>query len=40
MTFALYLENLNFAHNFFTIRCRAFIFDMCVSYDKTFWMEP
>ena len=40
MTFDLHLESLNFAHNFLTIRHTAFIFDMCVPYDKTILMEP
>ena len=29
-----------FAYNFFTLRDRAFIFGMCVPYDKTFSMVP
>ena len=40
VTFDLHLENFNFAHNFLTIRHRAFIFGMCVPYDKTFLMVP
>ena len=38
MTFDLHFENFNSAHNFLTIRHRAFIFGMCVPYDKTFLM--
>ena len=34
VTFDLHLENFNSAHNFLTIRNRAFIFGMCVPYDK------
>ena len=41
VTFELHCENFNFAHYFLTIsmiyRHRAFIFDMCVPYDKTFY---
>ena len=33
VTFDLQLENFNFAHNFLTIRHRAFIFSVCVPYD-------
>ena len=33
VTFDLHLENFNFAHNFLTIRHRAFKFNMCVPYD-------
>ena len=40
VTFDLHLENFNFVHNFLTIRHRAFIFGMCVPYDKTFPMVP
>ena len=34
------LSHFWFAFNFFTFRDRAFIFGMCVPYDKTFPMEP
>ena len=30
------LPHFWFAYNFFTLRDRAFIFGMCVAYDKTF----
>ena len=38
VTFDLYLENFNSAHNFLTITHRAFILGKCVLYDKTFPM--
>ena len=37
-TFDLHLKNFNSAHNFITIRRRAFILGRCVPYDKTFPM--
>ena len=40
VTFDLYLENFNSANNFLTIRHRAFVFGMCVPYDKTFLIVP
>ena len=40
MTFHLLLKNFNSVHNFLTIRDRAFIFGMCVPYDKTFLIVP
>ena len=40
VTFDLHLENFNFAHNFLTVRHRAFIFGTCVSYDNTFLVVP
>ena len=38
VTFDLHLENFNSAHNFLTTGHKAFIFGMCVPYDKTFLM--
>ena len=34
------LSHFCFAYNLFTLRDRAFIFGMCVPYDKTFPMVP
>ena len=36
LTFDLYFENFNIDHNFWTIRERSFVFNMCVPRDKTF----
>ena len=33
---AAWTKNFNLCHNFPTIKDRAFIFDMCIPYDKTF----
>ena len=38
VTFDLHFENFNSAHNFLTIRHRAFILGRCVFYDKAFPM--
>ena len=40
MTFDLLLKNFNIGHNFFNLRDKAFIFGMCVPYDKTFPAVP
>ena len=40
VTFDLLLKNFNIGHNFFIERDRAFIFGMCIPYDKTFPTEP
>ena len=40
VTFDLLLKNFNIGHNFFIVRDRAFIFGMCIPYDKTFPTEP
>ena len=36
VTFDLHLKKFNISHNFFILGDRAFIFDMCDHYDKTF----
>ena len=33
-------KNFNLGHNFQTFKDRAFIFHMCISYDKTFQTVP
>ena len=33
-------KNFNLGHNFQTNKDRAFIFHMCIPYDKTFHMVP
>ena len=38
--FDLLLKNFNIGNNFQTRNDRAFIFHMCISYDKTFHMKP
>ena len=38
LDFDLDFEKFNSVYNFLTIRQRAFIFGMCVPYDKTFLM--
>ena len=40
VTFGILLKNLYIAYNFLTIRDRAFKFDACGSYDKTFLLVP
>ena len=40
MTFDLLLKNFNIGHKWFIERDRAFIFGMCIPYDKTFPTEP
>ena len=40
VTFDLLLKNFNICHIFFIVRDRAFIFGMCIPYDKTFPTEP
>ena len=40
LTFDLLLKKLNLGHNFWTKRDSAFIFHMCISYDKTFLSIP
>ena len=40
VTFDLLLKNFNIGHNFFIIWDKAFIFGMCVPYDKAFEMVP
>ena len=40
VTFDLLLKNINIGHNFSIIRDSAFIFGMCVSYDKAFPTVP
>ena len=38
--FDLLLKNFNIGHNFYVLWDKAFIFGMCVPYDKTFPMVP
>ena len=40
VTFDLLLKNFNIGHKFFILGDRAFIFGICVSYDKTFPTVP
>ena len=40
MTFDLLFKNFNIDYYFFILRDRAFIFGMCVPYDKTFPAVP
>ena len=40
MTFDLLLKNFDIGHSFFIERDKAFIFGMCIPYDKTFQTEP
>ena len=40
MTFDLLLKNFNIGHKCFIERDWAFIFGMCIPYDKTFPTEP
>ena len=40
VTFGLLLKNFNIGHNFFILWDKAFIFGMCVPYDKAFPMVP
>ena len=40
VTFDLLFKNFNIGHNFFIVRDRAFIFGVCIPYDKTFLTEP
>ena len=40
MTFDLLWKNFNIDQKFFILKDRAFIFGMCVPYDKTFPTEP
>ena len=39
-TFDLLLKNFNVGYNFFILWDKAFIFDMCVPFDKVFPMVP
>ena len=40
VTFDLLLKNFNIGHNFYILWDKAFIFGMCIPYDKTFLTEP
>ena len=40
MTFDLLLKNFNIGHNLFVLRGRAYIFGICVPYEKAFPLAP
>ena len=38
LKFDLLFKNLNLGHNLWTVRDRAFIFHMCIPWDKAFYI--
>ena len=40
LNFDLLFKNFNPGHNLWTVRDKAFIFDMCIPCDKSFYIIP